>query len=59
MESNADFITNELEFTANMAFVCLVVILNRQSSSDSVERIGRGIVLWISISRVIDPATID
>ena len=59
MESNADFITNELEFTANMAFVCLVVNINRQSASDSVERIDRDIAVSISIPRVIIPATLD
>ena len=55
MESNEDFITNELDFTQNMAFVCLIVNLIRQSSSESVGRI----VVSISIPRVIVPATLD
>ena len=49
MESNEDFITNELEFTPNMAFVCLL----------QEDPIVRGIVLLISIHRVIVSATLD
>ena len=59
MESSEDITTKELEFTPNMAFDFLVVNLIRQSSSDSVEKIDRGIVLSISIPEYIVPVTLD
>ena len=59
MESSEDIITKELEFTPNMAFDFLVVNLIRQSSSNSVEKIDRGIVLSISIPEYIVPVTLD